>query len=123
MKFCWVTINVKNMEDSVAFYRDIVGLTVKRRLKPTPGAEIVFLGSGDDAEIELIRRADVPHPWYGAGISLGFAVESLEAQMSFLKAKGIHDIGGPLAPDPSISFIYIEDPNGVRIQFLQYAAS
>ena len=32
MKFCWATINVKNMEESLNFYR-IVGLTVDRRFK------------------------------------------------------------------------------------------
>jgi lactoylglutathione lyase len=121
VKFCWVTINVRNMDDSIAFYRDIAGLTMKRRLKSTPGAEIVFMGSGDETEIELIRRADVPHPWYGAGVSLGFAVESLEDHISFLRSQGINDIGGPITPDPSISFIYIDDPNGVRIQFLQHS--
>ncbi len=33
MKFCWATINVKNMEESLNFYQEIVGLTVDRRFK------------------------------------------------------------------------------------------
>lgn len=32
MKFCWCSILVKNMEESVRFYRDIVGLSIIRKL-------------------------------------------------------------------------------------------
>lgn len=30
MKFCWVTLHVKNMEESIRFYRDIAGLKLDR---------------------------------------------------------------------------------------------
>lgn len=32
MKFCWCSILVKNMEESVRFYRDIAGLSIIRKL-------------------------------------------------------------------------------------------
>jgi len=35
MQFCWVTIHVHDMEKSLAFYRDIVGLALKRQFSPT----------------------------------------------------------------------------------------
>jgi len=37
MEFCWVTINVKDMEKSLQFYQEIIGLTVKQH-KPIPGS-------------------------------------------------------------------------------------
>ena len=36
MKFCWVTITVKNMEESLRFYQEIVGLTIDRRFQAGP---------------------------------------------------------------------------------------
>jgi len=61
MKFCWVTINVKDMEKSLEFYRDIVGLSIHRQFAPQPGDQITFVGSDDgETEIELIQNAKVP---------------------------------------------------------------
>ncbi len=45
MKFCWVTINVKDMEKSLHFYQEIIGLNINRRMKPNSDMEIIFLGS------------------------------------------------------------------------------
>jgi lactoylglutathione lyase len=46
MKFCWTTIYVKNMEESLKFYQGIVGLSLDRRAKATPEMELAFLGKG-----------------------------------------------------------------------------
>ena len=88
MEFCWVTINVKDMEQSLAFYRDVVGLRVDRRMKPMPGTEIAFLGNGG-TEVELIRNEKNSDCQYGKDISLGFVVDSVEKAMEEMKAKGV----------------------------------
>lgn len=31
MKFCWSTITVENLEESLKFYNDILGLNMNRR--------------------------------------------------------------------------------------------
>ena len=56
MKFNWCTITVKDMEASLAFYRDIVGLPVSRRFSDRPDSEICFLGDGE-TQVELICEA------------------------------------------------------------------
>ena len=53
MKFCWSTLYVKNMEESLMFYEEIVGLKVNKRFQAGPAMEIVFLGDGE-TQIELI---------------------------------------------------------------------
>ncbi len=120
MDFCWVTINVTDMDSSVAFYTETVGLSVTRRFKPDPEREITFLvpGSGGTA-VELISNTDNPKPHHGSDISLGFTVESLEKQAAFLKTRGYEEIDGPYVPNPHISFLYITDPDGIRIQFVE----
>jgi|LSQX01.3.fsa_nt_gb lactoylglutathione lyase len=118
MKFCWVTINVKDLEESLHFYQEIIGLGVNRRFKPDNDREIVFLGGGG-AQIELIYDPKAGNIVVGKDISLGFEVESLVKINEVLKSNNIPVHSGPFQPNPSIQFIYVLDPNGVKIQFVE----
>ncbi|MGN0962811.1 MAG: VOC family protein [Clostridia bacterium] len=46
MKMVHVTIHSACLEESVAFYREVVGLVLQRDLRPA-GAPIVFLADGE----------------------------------------------------------------------------
>ena len=118
MEFCWVTINVKDMEKSLDFYQEIIGLNMNRRMKPNPDMEIIFLGSGE-TQIELIYNKKVDDITMGKDICLGFVVDSIERMSEVLKKKNIPIHSGPFQPNPSIKFLYILDPNGVKIQFVE----
>ena len=118
MKFCWVTINVKDMEKSLRFYQEIIGLNVDRRMKPNSDMEIIFLGSSG-TQIELIYNAKVNDSTIGKDVSLGFVVDSIEQISELLKKKNIPIHSGPFQPNPSIKFLYILDPNGIKIQFVE----
>ena len=118
MKFCWVTINVKNMEKSLHFYQEIIGLNISRKMKPNPDMEIIFLGSGE-TQIELIYNTKVDDITIEKDISLGFEVESIERMSEILKKKNIPIHSGPFQPNPSVKFLYILDPNGIKIQFVE----
>jgi len=41
------TIRVKDIDASVKFYEDVVGLTISRRFKAGPDTEIAFMGDGE----------------------------------------------------------------------------
>ena len=118
MKFCWITINVKDMEKSLDFYRGIVGLPLNRRFKASPDVELSFLGKGD-TQVELICNAKNGESGFGKDISLGFEVPSLEEVTGVLKDKNIPVIAGPLQPNPTVRFIYVLDPDGLKIQFVE----
>ena len=118
MKFCWVTINVKDMEKSLHFYQEIIGLGINRRFKPDNDREIVFLGDGE-TQIELIYNSKIQDIVIGKNISLGFEVNSVEKITEALKRNNMSIHSGPFQPNPSIKFIYVLDPNGVRIQFVE----
>jgi lactoylglutathione lyase len=118
MRFCWVTIHVKNLSESVQFYQNIIGLDVIKRMNPNPEMEIVFLGSGE-TQIELIWNAKSEETNYGNDISLGFEVESVDKMIDILKEKNILILSGPFQPNPTIRFIYIQDPDGLKIQFVE----
>lgn len=118
MKFCWVTLHVKDMEQSLNFYRDVVGLKLERRFKPNPDMEICFLKDGE-TQIELIRNTSPKEVNFGPDISLGFEIESTSDFMSFLQKKNIPVFAGPFQPNPDIRFFYVLDPNGLKIQFVE----
>jgi lactoylglutathione lyase len=117
MKFCWVTINVQDMEKSLEFYTEIVGLSVDRMMKPSPTMQIAFLGSGE-TKVELIYDPKPEARSYGKDISIGFEVESMERIMETLGKKKMA-ISGPYQPNPMVRFIYVQDPDGVKIQFVE----
>ena len=118
MKFCWTTINVTNMEESLAFYQEIVGLPLMRRFPAGPGMEIAFLGDGE-TQVELIASASTAEVKIGTDISLGFIIESLEDMLDFVQTKSIAVYSGPHQPNPQTRFFYILDPNGLKIQFVE----
>lgn len=117
MKFCWCTINVINMEESLQFYKEVVGLSLERRFQAGPDTEIAFLGTGG-TEIELIWNRSKESVTIGNDISLGFEVDSLKEKIAFLKERKL-DFTGPFQPNPHVKFIFVTDPNGCRIQFVE----
>lgn len=118
MKLSWSTLNVKNMDESVAFYRDIVGLTLQHRMQAGPHMELAFLGDGE-TKIELIDRKDQTQVSVGPDISWGFEVESIDDMMEFLKTRSVKILSGPIQPSPHMRFFFAADPNGLRIQFYE----
>jgi lactoylglutathione lyase len=82
------------------------------------GTEIVFLGKGE-TKVELIHHKDRHETDMGKDISLGFQVPSLDAQMALVKEKGIGITAGPFQPNPFVKFFYVEDPDGLSIQFVE----
>ncbi len=115
MKFLWCTIYVKDIEASLRFYQEIVGLPVTRRFSE-PGAELAFLGDGD-TKLEIIEGKGEPHS--GGGVSIGFLVNNLEEKMDFVKKRGISVHSGPFTPSPRTRFFFVSDPDGVLVQFVE----
>jgi lactoylglutathione lyase len=109
---------VKNMAESLKFYKEVVGLTVDRKFVSGPGVEIAFLGDGE-TKIELIYNEAKKNINVGQDISWGFEVKSADEMMRIVKQKGIDIHSGPFQPNPHIKFFYVMDPNGLKIQFVE----
>jgi len=118
MNLCWVTIRVSDLDESLRFYRDLLGLEVARRLDPAPGTEIVFLGPPGGTEVELIRTGDGA-PRYGEDFSIGFEVGSLAGALERLRAGGVTECSGPFQPTPALRFVFVRDPDGLRVQLVE----
>lgn len=120
MTFLWTTLSVSNMEESLKFYQDIVGLQLNMRFSAGPGVEIAFLGD-DGTKVELICNENVKEVNLGTDISMGFAVKSVDEKIAFLEEKGIMIHSGPFAPNPHTRFFFVQDPDGLKIQFVEGA--
>ena len=118
MKFCWTTLMVKNMDESLKFYQEIVGLNINRRFSAGEGMEIAFLGD-EETKVELICNTAIEKVEFGQAISLGFEVNSVDEMIKFVKQKNIAVQSGPFQPNPHTKFFYVIDPNGLNLQFVE----
>lgn len=118
MKFLWTTILVKNMEETLKFYQDIVGLKLDRRFKAGEGVEICFLGE-DDTKLEIICNEKIKNIDAGNAVTLGFKVDSLDDMIRFIKEKNIDIKTGPVQPNPHIRYFIVQDPNNIKVQFAE----
>ncbi len=118
MKICWMTINVKNLEESLKFYQDVVGLNISRRFKAGPDMEIAFVSDGN-IEIELIYNEKMKDVNIGQDISIGIEVDSVKDKMHYLKNINVDIHSGPFEPNENIVYFFVLDPNGLKIQFIE----
>ncbi len=118
MKYLWTTLKVTDMDLSVAFYQEIIGLKLNQRHVAGPGIELAFLGDGD-TQIELISNKEIKEAHRGKGISMGFKVDSLDDTMKMVKEKGIDVTKEIQKPNPYVKFFFVHDPDGYEIQFVE----
>lgn len=120
MKFLWTTIYVKNLDESVAFYSNLLGLKMMQRFPAGPGKEIAFMGNGtsDETLVELLADSNNSNVNFSEYLSIGFAVDSVEAMLNTVKTSNIPVHSGPFET-PSFKYFGIKDPNGLNVQFFQ----
>ncbi|MDR1630086.1 MAG: VOC family protein [Oscillospiraceae bacterium] len=120
MRFDFVTVYVKDMERSLAFYRDVIGLTVLRR-HPAADGELAFLGESGNVTLELIASPRHAENTYN-GFSLGFAVDSLSGATVMMEEKGFSLLRGPVSPAPGVRFGFFAGPDGEEIELIEYTS-
>jgi len=112
---------VNDLERTVRFYRDVLGLQEVRRHKSPRGSELVFLKAPESDELIEITyfpgsgpvqvQADLTH--------LAFEVDSLDDFEKHLGKLGMKYSDGPtLKPDGS-GFAFIDAPEGYEIELMQ----
>ena len=104
------TIIVKNMEESVGFYSDVMGFRVNSEYDLGAMGRITLMQGSGDAMVELIESPSYPVGFW----SVGIAVDDMEAAMAKYRAEGAKILGEPV-PITGGSCAFIEDPNGVRL--------
>lgn len=119
MKFLHSMIRVKDLEENLKFFVNILGLTeVSRTEVPEHKFTLVYLKSeGSDAEIELTYNWDYDKN-YTSGKNFGhlaFEVENIYETCSKLEENGVI-INRP----PRDGYMaFVKTPDGISIEFLQ----
>ncbi len=114
-----VVFYVRSLEESVAFYRDVVGLTLVGRI--FSGRAAALTGGTTHHELLLIEVGDAPGPLqnrriglYHVGWKIGENLDELRQMRDRLVAGG-HDIEG-LSDHAVSQSIYLRDPDGNEIE-------
>jgi lactoylglutathione lyase len=117
LNFCWTTLRISDMEASLRFYSEILGLPISSRHSGY-GKDIVMLGLENQTKVELLHEDNGMTLKPEAGISIGFFVESLEDAMESLTGHGIR-VSEIVAPSPNTRFFFVQDPDGFTIQLVE----
>jgi len=118
MKFMWTTLPVSDLEKSVKFYSEFMGLGPIARMG-IPEHQVVMLGNNGETKLELIYEPGRTIPENPGGtISMGYAPDNLDEFIAKVSKAGISTIG-PISPSPDIRFYFIKDPDGYTVQLVE----
>ena len=115
---------VNDLERTIGFYRDVLGLDEVRRHKSPRGSELVFMKAPESEEtVELCHfpesgpvqvQPDLTH--------LAFEVDSLAEFGKHLEALGLKYSDGPHLKENGSGFAFVDAPEGYEIELMQRAA-
>jgi lactoylglutathione lyase len=114
---------VDDLERTVRFYRDVIGLEEVRRHKSPRGSELVFLKApGSAEEIELCSfPASGPVKVQPDLTHLAFEVDDLDGFGSHLAKFGLKYSDGPHTTSTGSKIAFIDAPEGYEIELIQSA--
>ena len=125
--FLHTMLRVFDLDRSVAFYRDLLGMRELRRTEVPAGRyTLVFMGYASNAEgqaeIELTHNWDQPYP-YELGTAFGHlavGVPNAAAACDAVRAGGgkVTREAGPVKFGTTV-IAFVEDPNGYKIELIE----
>lgn len=110
-------INVRDLDKSLAFYRNALGLVEVRRKEPADKSFIlVFLGDGKGVhklELTWLRERAEPYNLGDNEFHLALVADDYDAAFKHHKAMGC-----VCYENPGMGIYFIEDPDGYWIEIL-----
>ena len=119
MKYLHAMVRVRNLDASVAFFRDALGLVETRRNDyPAGRFTLVYLAASENPEVEIELTYNYDEEDYGGARNFGhlaFAVDDIYDTCAHLQAMGV-TINRP-PRDGRIAFV--RSPDEISIELLQ----
>jgi lactoylglutathione lyase len=125
--FLHTMLRVYDLDKSIAFYRDLLGMKELRRNEVTAGRyTLVFMGYASNAEgqaeIELTHNWDQAEP-YALGTAFGHlavGVPDVAAACEVVRHGGgrVTREAGPVKFGTTV-IAFVEDPNGYKIELIE----
>ena len=127
MRLLHTMLRVGNLEKSLQFYCELLGMKLLRQ-KDYPGGEftLAFIGYGAEAEQTVI---ELTYNWGKEKYELGDAYGHIAIGVDDIYAtcKSIADRGGKVTREPgpmkhgSTVIAFVEDPDGYKVELIQLA--
>ncbi|HEU5068989.1 MAG TPA: VOC family protein [Verrucomicrobiae bacterium] len=116
---------VNDIERTVKFYREVLGLAEVRRHKSPRGSELVFLKAPESEElIEICHYPSAGSVQVQPDLThLAFQVDSLEAFAAHAAKFGLKFSDGPTTTSTGTVFAFIDAPEGYEIELIQRSGS
>ncbi len=124
MRILHTMIRVGNLEQSLNFYTNVLGMKLLRRKDYPEGRfTLAFVGFGEESETAVL---ELTHNWDTEGYDLGngyghiaIAVDDVYAACDRIKAQGgkVTREPGPMKHGSTI-LAFVEDPDGYKIELL-----
>ena len=124
IRYLHTRFRVSDMDKSLWFYRDVLGMEIVEQKTSPRGSILVFLRfPGTGCKLELCSFPDsgtieVPEDL----VHLAFEVESLEDCILKMEQSGIPVTEGPIESSNGTRFIFTEDPDKYEIELIQPAS-
>jgi len=125
MRLLHTMLRVGNLDRSLAFYTEVLGMRLLRRQDYPEGRfTLAFVGYGDEAEQAVI---ELTHNWDTASYDLGnafghiaLAVPDAAAACAAIRQRGGKVVreAGPMKHGTTI-IAFVEDPDGYKIELIQ----
>jgi lactoylglutathione lyase len=124
MRLLHTMLRVGDLERSLAFYTDVLGMRLLRR-KDYPGGRftLAFVGYGDERDhtvLELTHNWDTSSYEIGTGYGhIALGVDDIQAVCEGIRAKGGKVVRepGPMKNGTTV-IAFVEDPDGYKVELI-----
>lgn len=113
-----IGIMVSDLERSIKWYTDVLGLSLRRRVRLGDTVELAFLTLGGTAEIELVWRAGAARAGDGQVSHLAFTVDDVAAAMEHLRSRGVELLSDAPGDRPELGarIAFFRGPDGEMLE-------
>ena len=129
MRILHTMIRVGQLERSISFYTDVLGMHLLRRQDYPDGRfTLAFVGYGDESQgavVELTHNWDTPAYELGNGFGhIALAVDDAYEMCAQIKLRGgkVTREAGPMKHGTTV-IAFAEDPDGYKIELIQSRSS
>ena len=121
-KLLHTRMRVSDMDQTIAFYRDVLGLEVLERKVSPRGSHLAFLAvPNSDELIELCSfPPSGPVKVQEDLVHLAFEVDNLDEMIQELTRKQIPITDGPTRTASGSRFIFIDAPDGYEVELIEH---